>query len=369
MALRLRYHDKSFVLSTGQMLIGRSVECNLVMSDPLASRRHAMLAVSKSGAFVTDLGSKAGVLVNGVPIAGACRLASGDVLLLASERIVIEDVNADDEPTDPRLRTTLSPPPYATVPAGFRLAPTPPLGVPRVERAGSELLDDDEPVTGFVRFPEPPAAPSFAPPAAPVEDAETEARVRGASAHEPAPTSDVDRRTAPAPVDSSRRPAAPLPEDLSNPRIGKLPAPPSFPRPESLRSLAIVAEKAIALHRAEEAERILQRSLLEMLDAARRDELDAAAIELTATLSAKLAIAVGAGRWFDLAVELYAMRSELMPAAVVDLLLDAVRKARPIDKAAFRKYVAAARGAAGDAPARRFVLHRLEAVQRILDLK
>ncbi|MEZ4296884.1 MAG: hypothetical protein R3B70_18100 [Polyangiaceae bacterium] len=68
-------------------------------------------------------------------------------------------------------------------------------------------------------------------------------------------------------------------------------------------------------------------------------------------------------------MSLYAAREELMPAPVVDQLLAAVRKAKPIDKAAFRQYLAEARELAGDSPARRFVIQRLEGVQRLLDLK
>lgn len=371
MALRLRYSDKSIVLSTGQIVVGRSVECNLVVNDPLASRRHAVITMSKTGAFVADLGSKAGVVVNGVMISGARKLATGDTIQLASVRIVVEDAEGD-EPEDPRLRTTLSPPAYATVPAGFRLAPTPPLGLSRVEtyRHGEALIDDEEP-TDFARTLEAPRV------ALPPEPAPRPAAAAVTGPRAPAPDSSPDRRTAPAPEsgEGDRR-TAPAPEanerpsgEVSVARIAKLPPLPSFARPDNLRALATVAEKALALNRAEEAERVAQRALLETMDAARRGEVDAPTAEVAATLAAKLAAALGAGRWFDYAVELYGVRSDFMPAPVVDQLLEAVRKAKPIDKPAFRRYLAGARGSAGDSPARRFVLQRLEGVQRLLDLK
>ncbi len=82
-----------------------------------------------------------------------------------------------------------------------------------------------------------------------------------------------------------------------------------------------------------------------------------------------LAGATGSGRWFDFAVSVYVARGELAPATVVDLLYGAVSKARPVDKGMFREYLAAVRGASGDSPARRFVIQRLEGLQRILDLK
>ena len=68
-------------------------------------------------------------------------------------------------------------------------------------------------------------------------------------------------------------------------------------------------------------------------------------------------------------MELYAVRADLMPLPVVDLLMAAVHKAKPIDKQAFRQYLADARDAAGDSPARRFVIQRLEKIQRVVDLK
>lgn len=319
MALRLRYNDKSITLAEGQLVVGRSVECDLVVNDPLASRRHAVITTGKSGAFVSDLGSKAGVLVNGAAIAGARRLATGDTIQLAGVRIEIDDVDGPEEPADPKLRTTLSPPAFSTVPNGFRLAPTPPLGLARVERLRPEMLDDD---AGL----------------------EAEELTRTQAAPRVAASPDVARIARPAPL-------------------------PSFARPDNLRALATLADKAFALNRVEEAERILQRALLDTVAAARRGEVDGPGAELASTLAAKLASALGAGRWFDVAVEIYAARGEILPGPVIDLLMTAARKAKPIDRNAFRKYLAGVRSSAGDSPARRFLIQRLEGVQRTLDLK
>ncbi len=319
MALRLRYNDKSITLAAGQLVVGRSVECDLVVNDPLASRRHAVITTGKSGAFVSDLGSKAGVLVNGAAIAGSHRLATGDTILLAGVRVEVEDVDGPEEPADPKLRTTLSPPAFSTAPAGFRLAPTPPLGLSRVEKLRPEALDDDAAL-------------------------ESEELTRTHEAPRVALPPDVARIARPAPL-------------------------PSFARPDNLRALATLAEKAFALNRVEEAERILQRALLDTVAAARRGEVDGPGAELAARLATRLASALGAGRWFDVAVEIYAARAEIPPGPVIDLLMTAARKAKPIDKNAFRKYLAGVRSSAGDSPARRFLLQRLEGVQRTLDLK
>jgi hypothetical protein len=125
----------------------------------------------------------------------------------------------------------------------------------------------------------------------------------------------------------------------------------------------------MALGRADEAERILQRALTDTLEAARRNEVDAASLELAASLAARLATATGGGRWFDALVVVYAARAEMLPASVIDLLFAALHKVKSIDKVGFREYVSAMKSAPGDSPARRFLIQRLEGLRRLADLK
>jgi predicted component of type VI protein secretion system len=357
MALRLRYNGRSIVLTTGQLFIGRSSDCHVVVDDVQASRRHAVITMGKSGAFVTDLASKSGVRVNGETINGSRRLARGDAVLIASLRIAIEDVaiDADDEPTDPRLRSTIAPPAPNVAQADFQRHLTPPLGITAVRRAEPapvpETLDDhdDQRPEFMTRTQEAPRV-ALPPDSAP--------RGPESSQRTPEPS---QRSTSPGP--------APQGESVDPTRIGKLPPLPSFPRGETLRALASMGEKALALGRAEEAERILQRALLDTLDGVRRGEGDAAIAELAASLAAKLASATGAGRWFDYAIAVYAARGDIAPAAVVDLLHAAVRKVKTIDKAAFRDWFASVQSAAGDSPARRFLVQRLDGLRGLVDLK
>ena len=397
MALRLRYNDRTIVLPAGQLFVGRSPECHIVTTDPQASRRHAVLTMGKTGAFVTDLGSKAGVRVNGELIVGARRLARGDSISLSGLQIAVESVTAEagEEPADPRMRTTIAPPPLGSGVPGLRLIPTPPLGIPRVDPIRAlDTLDgddddhedsedeDDHPLASTqqasalrgtataARALEPGPSRTQEPPASRALDASlthTQESPRVTLAEPPrqpaAPGFAAQDARLLAPPSSRRG------EEVSASRIPRLAPLPSFPREGTLRALALVGEKAIALGRAEEAERILQRALPEALEGVRRGELDAATAELAASLAARLAGATGSGRWFDFAVSVYVARGELAPANVVDLLYAAVGKARPVDKAMFREYLAAVRGAAGDSPARRFVIQRLEGLQRILDLK
>jgi pSer/pThr/pTyr-binding forkhead associated (FHA) protein len=441
MALRLRHRDRTVVLPTGQLFVGRSSQCQIVVDDLRASRRHALITMSKEGAFIADLGSRLGVIVNGAVISAPRRLARGDEIQVASARIQVDDATFDEEPPDAKTRATLAPPspPPITVPAPTpRLRPTPVLGVPRVELGAPEPTMDtvDEPADALTRTQEAPRAtlPDLSPrsgrdsgsavaissasggtprsstpdpsqrsgresgsfPAitsVPVPRPST--RESGSFAAVPAPRSSREssaglgpatQRSAsesgsfPAIMDprlrgpeSVQRAAPPsLRGEAPDPaRIGKLPPLPSFPSAATLRALAIMGEKAIAVGRAEEAERILQRALADVLEATRRreGEIEAPTAELAASLAAKLATVTGAGRWFDCAVELYAARGELAPAAVIDLLFGAVHKVKGVDKALFRDYVAAVRGAPSDSPARRFLVLRLEGLKGLVDLK
>jgi hypothetical protein len=75
----LRFADRSDIeLLPGITVVGRSDSCQIVIEDPLISRRHACFVVDGQGVLVKDLGSMNGVLVNGVKVDGARALAAGD---------------------------------------------------------------------------------------------------------------------------------------------------------------------------------------------------------------------------------------------------------------------------------------------------
>ncbi len=62
----------------GELTIGRSPTCELVVEDSNVSRRHAQLVLDAGTATLIDLGSRNGTLLNGVHLAGKAGLKPGD---------------------------------------------------------------------------------------------------------------------------------------------------------------------------------------------------------------------------------------------------------------------------------------------------
>jgi pSer/pThr/pTyr-binding forkhead associated (FHA) protein len=79
--------------------IGRHLENQIALPDPLISRRHAQLRARNGQYLVTDLGSKHGTRVNDVPI-GECLLSAGDVLRIGHTELIYGDEREDDR-TEP----------------------------------------------------------------------------------------------------------------------------------------------------------------------------------------------------------------------------------------------------------------------------
>jgi len=82
---RLMYQDgdspQNYTFSMGEVVIGRSPECQVVLKDFGISRQHAKIVVDEDGARILDLKSKNGTTVNGVPVVEA-PLKDGDRILL-----------------------------------------------------------------------------------------------------------------------------------------------------------------------------------------------------------------------------------------------------------------------------------------------
>jgi len=79
------------VIAPGGALIGRSRECDVVLSDANVSRRHAEVRPAAAGTWmISDLGSTNGVRVNGRQIAGQEPLTTGDRIALGTADMTFE---------------------------------------------------------------------------------------------------------------------------------------------------------------------------------------------------------------------------------------------------------------------------------------
>jgi ABC transport system ATP-binding/permease protein len=85
--------DVVFRVGTGISLrtigFGRSSDNDVVLEDPMVSRRHASARRSGDGWLVTDLGGLNRTLVNGVEVRGAAFVGAGDLLTLGSTDVQV----------------------------------------------------------------------------------------------------------------------------------------------------------------------------------------------------------------------------------------------------------------------------------------
>lgn len=142
-------------------------------------------------------------------------------------------------------------------------------------------------------------------------------------------------------------------------------------RLDGFRVLGSVAEKALAMGRADEAERVLATSLADVLDATRKGrKLPPALAEQATRFAAKLATATGKGVWVDFVVEVYTVMSRPAPAVVIDELYGAFRKVTAVDVQKLKAYVESLRQQLPTfGPADRFLFQRIEGLERLAVLR
>jgi adenylate cyclase len=88
---RLSYQDgdspQTHTFSSGEVVIGRSPDCQVVLKDFGISRQHARIVVDDEGVRIQDLKSKNGTSVNGTTVMEAV-LQDGDRILLGKFQLV-----------------------------------------------------------------------------------------------------------------------------------------------------------------------------------------------------------------------------------------------------------------------------------------
>ena len=119
---RLLYQDgeapsQSYTFSTGEVTIGRSPDCQIVLKDFGISRTHARIIANEDGVRIADLKSKNGTQVNGVQVMEAV-LKDGDKILLGKlpltfsktleGKVVLDEARATTPMVAEGVRTTLA---------------------------------------------------------------------------------------------------------------------------------------------------------------------------------------------------------------------------------------------------------------------
>lgn len=277
----LEYRANYFELSAGTTVMGRSAGCQLVLDDPLVSRRHAQIVVSGDSAVLEDLGSVNGVFVNGEQVEGERRLAPGDRVLIGKQEMILRaqgmvNIAADD--THKRFA--------ADTLTG--------LDAPSSIKSRATLLD-------------------------PLEEDESEATHQG----------------------------------------------------QALELLGGVADKVLALGRGDEAEKILSAYLNGLLERAKRSSmLEPGLPERAVGYAVKIAAATRKGLWVNYCFELYRLLRRPLPGPVVDQLYDVLRNVDDLGLLPLRNYVSTLRAVAPQlGPADRFLLHRIEGLERVASAK
>jgi predicted RecA/RadA family phage recombinase len=104
-----------FSVAKDSIIIGRVAGCDVVISDPEVSRRHASITWERGQPILRDLGSTNGTFVNGVRLTGSQALSDGDTIGLGKVQLSFQcPALAEARPTVARP----SPPPaYAPPPA------------------------------------------------------------------------------------------------------------------------------------------------------------------------------------------------------------------------------------------------------------
>lgn len=162
----------------------------------------------------------------------------------------------------------------------------------------------------------------------------------------------------------------PAEESADDTRIGPSPfrSPPDT-RVNELMLVGAVAEKALAMGRPEDANRLLERPLMEILAKNQVEPGDAALASRAANLAMKLAAALNRAEWVDFVFDLYTARKELLPQPLVDELYTVLRKINGAS-ASLRDYLAVLRSIQdGFGPNDRFLVSRIEGLEPLVGLK
>lgn len=130
--------------------------------------------------------------------------------------------------------------------------------------------------------------------------------------------------------------------------------------------IGMLTEKALALGRGDEAERLLGPQLDQLAaDADGGRRLDAIVVERAAEYSLRIAALTGNARRVDVVFRIYGALARPCPSAIVDELYAVARKVKQPSRIELRRYLETLRARGGElGPAERFLVNRLEGLER-----
>ena len=158
---------------------------------------------------------------------------------------------------------------------------------------------------------------------------------------------------------------------MDEPTRGSFPsAPHPAPRTHSnVRVLGAVADKALALGRVDEAERILGTVLTDLVASIRGGApVDDDVFDAAVKAALRLASAGAKGPWVEYVFDLHLEVSRVVAAPVVDELHTVVRKVKSVDRRAIRRYIESLERRQLT-PAEKFVFQRIQGVENLIALK
>lgn len=146
---------------------------------------------------------------------------------------------------------------------------------------------------------------------------------------------------------------------------------PATQRVPTFGLLGILADKALALGRVEEAERLLTELLDQVLgDLEAGREVKAEMFERSTEYAMKLASATGSARWVEYIFRAFGAVRRPCPVGIVDELYTLVRRVERVNLGALRTYIEVLRETSGTlGPAERFLVSRIEGLERLVAAK
>jgi pSer/pThr/pTyr-binding forkhead associated (FHA) protein len=138
------------------------------------------------------------------------------------------------------------------------------------------------------------------------------------------------------------------------------------PERDPLELLSGLADKALALGRGSEAERMLSPHLLRVAEAAREGGTHPAA-ERAVAYAARLADATRKPLWVDYCFELYSSIATTLPESVVEQLYSTLRNVVGVSRRSYRDYLATLERVSSQVgPRQRFLMQRIAGLEALI---